>query len=72
MERTGGIRSSLLQACRAETRAVRAFFLFLCTVIESSPPDIGGLIFGNIADVATLKAFPAPSDDMHDYPSWAR
>ena len=39
---------------------------------KPSSPDVGGLMFGNVAAVTTSKTFLAPSNDTHDYLSWAR
>jgi hypothetical protein len=45
--------------------------VFPLPLIKSSS-DVGGLTFGNVAAVTTSKSFPAPSNDTHDYLSWAR
>jgi hypothetical protein len=42
------------------------------SLAKSSSSDVGGLTFVNVAAVTTSKTFPAPSNDTHDYLSWAR
>ena len=42
------------------------------SLAKSSSSDVGGLTFVNVAAITTSKTFPAPSNDMHDYLSWAQ